>query len=88
MKKRYKYALIFLAVHIALSICAIAFIFNSDMPNSDLGMIAFPNIAIPLLLTDRLPDVFGYWSNLYWGGVFWLIVGFLSGLAIEKRKNA
>lgn len=86
MKSQYKYALVFVIVHILLSLCAVLFVYDANVPNSDLGMIVFPNIFIPLLLTDNLPDIFGYWSNLYWGGIFWLIIGFIVGLIIEKRK--
>jgi len=86
MKTRYKYGLTFLIVHILLSLCAILFVYEANVPNSDLGMIVFPNVAIPLVLTDNLPDIFGYWSNLYWGAVFWLFVGFIVGLLIEKRR--
>lgn len=86
MKTRYKYGLVFLIVHILLSIGAILFVYNANIPNSDLDMMVFPNILIPLLLLDNLPDIFGYWSNLYWGGIFWLIVGFVIGLIVEKRR--
>ncbi len=83
MKTRYKYGLVFLIIHIFLSLLAIFFVYEAIGP---LGMIVFPNIVIPYLLTDNLPDIFGDWSNLYWGGIFWLIVGFIIGLIIEKRR--
>lgn len=86
MKTRYKYGLVFLIIHILLSLCAILFVYDANVPNSDLGMMVFPNIFIPLLLTDILPDIFGYWSNLYWMGIFWLLVGYIIGLIVEKRR--
>lgn len=86
MKTKYKYGLIFLIIHFLLSLLAVLFVYDANIPNSDLGMIIFPNIFIPLLLTDTLPNIFGYWSNLYWGGIFWFLIGFVIGLIIEKRR--
>jgi hypothetical protein len=86
MKTRYKYGLVFLIIHILLSLCAILFVYQANIPNGDLGMIVFPNIIIPLLLIDNLPDIFGYWSNLYWCGVFWLVLGCVIGLIVEKWR--
>jgi hypothetical protein len=86
MKTRYKYALVFTITDTVLSLIAIFFVYEPTIPNGDLGMIVFPNIIIPLLLTDRLPRIFGYWSNLYWGVIFWLIIGFIIGLIVEKVR--
>ncbi|MEN9649479.1 MAG: hypothetical protein RL094_446 [Candidatus Parcubacteria bacterium] len=86
MKTRYTYGLLFLVIHSILSLGAILFVYDANIPNSDLGLIMFPNIFIPLLLTDQLPRIFGYWSNLYWSGIFWFIIGYLIGLIVEKRR--
>ena len=86
MKTRYKYGLVFLTIHILLSIFAILFVYDANVPNSDLGMIIFPNILISLLATDNLPDIFGYWSNLYWGGVLWFGIGYVIGCLVERKR--
>ncbi len=86
MKSRYKYGLIFVIIHILLTTIALNFFYEPQVPNRDLGLIMFPNILIPLLLTDNLPDIFGYNSNLYWAAIFWLIIGFGIGFIVEKIK--
>lgn len=87
MKSRYEYSLIFMITHVLLTVIALKFFYEPNVPNGDLGMIIFPNIFIPLLLTDTLPDIFGYFSNLYWATIFWAIFGFIIGLIVEKIKS-
>jgi hypothetical protein len=87
MKSRYEYSLIFIVIHVLLTAAALKFFYEPNIPNGDLGMIMFPNILIPLLLTDNLPDIFGYFSNLYWATIFWAVVGSTIGLIVEKIKS-
>ncbi len=86
MKTRYKYGLVFASVHALIAVFAVSTMYEPNVPNGALGMLVFPNIIIPLPLTDILPDIFGYWSNLYWGGLFWFLIGFIIGIIIEKRR--
>lgn len=87
MKKRYKYSLIFIIIHILLTTIALNYFYNPTIPNGDLGLLMFPNLLIPVILFDNLPDIFRYWSNIYWATVFWMIIGFVIGLIVEKIKS-
>lgn len=87
MKKRYKYALFFVIIHILITLYALNFNYNPSVTNGDLGLILMPNILIPVLLFDRLPDIFGYWSNIYFATIFWILFGFIIGLIAEGLKK-
>ncbi len=87
MKTRYKYSLTFVVIHVLLTLFVFYELYQPNVPNGDLVLLFSPNIFIPLLLVDNLPDIFGHWSNLYWTTIFWAIVGFLIGLLVEKMKS-
>lgn len=87
MKKRYKFSLVFVIIHLLLTAFAF-YAFYDPQPNGDLGVLFFPNIFISVLVTDNLPNIFGYWSNIYYSVIFWAVIGFLIGWFLENRKAA